>query len=320
MRFEFASRGLGDYAWIWIATIALFALSAWAAPGSVAPSALRAMAPFAGLLAIVAVGQTLVIQQRGIDMSVVGGVALAGVLVSTWGFEGRSLTVAIFATLIAGAVAGAANGFLVTRLNITPIVATLATNALMIGAVREISHGAPLTAPTALREFSVEELGGLPYSLFVALLLIILVAAVTGGTIYGKRFVAVGVNPRAARAAGIPPERYQVGAYVLASVCFFVTGMLLAGFIGNASPMSGGDYLLPGVAAVVVGGTPFTGGRGSVIASGVAAVFMTQLGQLVLSLGAAPAVQLLVQALAIVFATSLRILPAILRARHRAPA
>jgi ribose transport system permease protein len=316
MPLQLARRGLGDYAWIWIATVALFAVSGWAAPGSVAPGALRAMAPFAGMLAIVAVGQTLVIQQRGIDMSAVGAIALAGVLVSSWGFEGRSLTLAILGTLGVGALAGAANGYLVTRLNITPIVATLATNALMIGAVRQISHGAPLTAPPALRDFAVARLGGLPYMLFVALLLVVLVAAATGVTIHGKRFVAVGVNPRAARAAGVAPERYQVGAYVIASVCFFVTGILLAGFIGNASPMSGADYLLPGVAAVVVGGTPFTGGQGSVIASGVAAVFMTQLGQLVLSLGAPPAVQLLVQALAIVFATGLRSLAAALRTRR----
>jgi ribose transport system permease protein len=313
MSLQIARRGLGDYAWIWIATAALFAFSAWAAPGSVAPGALRAMAPFAGLLAIVAVGQTLVIQQRGIDMSAVGAIALAGVLVSTWGFEGRSLTLAILGTLAVGALAGAGNGLLVTRLNITPIVATLATNALMIGLVRQISHGAPLTAPTPLRDFSVARLAGLPYSLFVALLLVLVVAAATSRTVFGRRFVAVGVNPGAARSAGAPPERYQVGAYVVASVCFFVAGLLLAGFIGNASPMSGADYLLPGVAAVVVGGTPFTGGRGSVIASGVAAIFMTQLGQLVLSLGAPPALQLLVQALAIVFATGLRTVAARLR-------
>jgi ribose transport system permease protein len=82
--------------------------------------------------------------------------------------------------------------------------------------------------------------------------------------------------------------------------------MLYAGFIGSASHIAGNDYLLPGIAAVVVGGTPFSGGRGSVVASGVAALFMTQLGQMVLALGAGAAEQLLVQATAIVIAVALR--------------
>lgn len=308
---------IGEYGWIWIATIALFAASAVIAPGSVSRSALLAMLPFAGILAIVAVGQTLVIQQRGLDMSAVGAIALSGILVSTWGFEGRSLLIAVPATLLVGMAVGAANGLLVTRINITPIVATLATNALLIGLVRQISKGAPLTAPTHLRTFSTERLFGLPYSLLLAVLFIVVIAIITANTVVGRRFVAVGVNPRASQAAGIVAERYQVGAYAAAGLCFAVAGMLLAGFIGNASHLAGVDYLLPGVAAVVVGGTPFTGGRGSVVASGVAALFITQLGQLVLSLGASPATQLLAQALAIVLATGVRNLPQWLQQRKR---
>jgi ribose transport system permease protein len=208
---------------------------------------------------------------------------------------------------------GAVNGLLVTRVNITPIVATLATNALIIGAVREISKGAPLTAPKVLKVFATERLFGIPYSVLVAVAFIAAVAIVTNHTVHGRRFVAVGVSPKAAIAAGIVAERYQVGAYALAGLCFAVAGMLLAGFIGNASHLAGVDYLLPGVAAVVVGGTPFTGGRGSVVASGIAALFITQLGQLVLSFGASPAVQLLVQALAIVLATGIRSIPQLLQ-------
>jgi ribose transport system permease protein len=131
--------------------------------------------------------------------------------------------------------------------------------------------------------------------------------------VYGRRFVAVGANPAAAAAAGIPVLRYQVGTYAVAAVCFAVAGMLFTGFIGSASQTAGNDYLLPAIAAVVVGGTPFTGGRGSVIASGVAALFMVQLGQMVLALGAGTAVQLLVQALAIILAVTIRHFPALLR-------
>jgi len=110
-------------------------------------------------------------------------------------------------------------------------------------------------------------------------------------------------------AAGVPVLLYQVGSYVAAGVCFAVSGLLLAGFIGSASPTAGNDYLLTSIAAVAVGGTPFTGGRGSVVASAVAALFLAQLGQMVLALGAAPAVQLLIQAAAILGAATIRHIP-----------
>ena len=273
------------------------------------------MLPFAGILAIVAVGQTLVIQQRGIDMSAVGSLTLAGILVATWGFEGRPLWIAIPATLVTVSALGAVNGLLVTRVNIAPIVTTLATNALIIGAVRQISRGAPLTAPTLLRDFGTARIYGLPYSIVVAVVFITIVATATNHTAIGRRFVAVGVSPRAAEAAGIVSERYQIGAYAFAAFSFAVAGVLLSGFIGNAAQNAGVDYLLPGVAAVVVG-TPFTGGRGSVVASGIAALFITQLGQMVLSMGATPAIQLFVQALAIVVATGIRLLPQMIPGRR----
>lgn len=306
------TMSIGEYGWIWVATAALFLISVIIAPGSVAVGALTTMLPFAGILAIVTVGQTLIIQQRGLDMSAVGAISLAGMLVSIWGAGGH-LWLAVVGTLAVGGLIGAVNGLLVTRVNVTPIVATLATNALLIGAVRQISGGAPLSAPREMRTFSIQTFLGLPYSLWLALVIVVLVAFVTSQTAFGRRFVAVGINPRAARSAGIVAQRYQVGAYIFGGLCFSAAGIISAGYLGNASHTAGNDYLLPSIAAVVVGGTPLTGGKGSVIASAVAALFMIQLGQLVLSLGASPASQLLVQAIAIVLATAIRNVPAMLR-------
>ena len=163
------------------------------------------------------------------------------------------------------------------------------------------------------RPASDQPLFGVPMTLVLALLFIIVVSVVTKRTVSGRRFVAVGANPAAATAAGIPILRYQVATYAVATMCFAVAGMLFTGFIGSASQTAGNDYLLPAIAAVIVGGTPFSGGRGSVIASGVAALFMTQLGQMVLALGAPTSVQLLVQALAIIIAVTVRHVPGLLR-------
>ncbi|MGO4834113.1 ABC transporter permease, partial [Rhizobiaceae sp. 2RAB30] len=147
------------------------------------------MLPFAGMLAIVTVGQTLIIQQRGLDMSAVGAISLAGMLVSIWSGQFGQLWLAVLATLFAGGLIGAVNGLLVTRVNVTPIVATLATNALLIGAVRQISGGAPLSAPREMRAFSIQTFLGLPYSLWLARAVVIVVANKTTQTAFGPRGV-----------------------------------------------------------------------------------------------------------------------------------
>jgi ribose transport system permease protein len=300
---------IDEFGWIWIATGALFAASAWIAPGTVRTSSLVAMLPFAAMLAIVAVGQTIVIQQRGLDMSCAAIVSLGGLVVAQIGFSTGSILIGLMTALAVAIVAGVINGLLIAKLNIIPIVATLATNAIYIGGILTVSGGSPMSVPRLLETFSHEKIAGIPSTLALALIFIVFVAVVTKMTPVGRRFVAVGANPRAAAAAGIPLLTYQVGTYAAAAICFAVAGMLYAGFIGSASHIAGNDYLLPGIAAVVVGGTPFSGGRGSVVASGIAALFMTQLGQLVLALGAGSSEQLFVQASAIVVAVAIRNVP-----------
>lgn len=308
-----SGKMFNEFSWIWLGTIVLFIVCGFVAPGVIKIAAINSMLPFAAILAIVAVGMTVVIQQRGLDMSLPGTMTIAGLLFAKIGFVTGSPLLAVPLTLAIAVMIGAVNGLLVAKVNITPIVATLATNAILFGAVRSVSGGSPMTAPEALANFSHSTLLGVPMTLLLALLFIVAVSVSTRRTVAGRRFVAVGANPAAAEAAGIAVLRYQVATYAISALCFAVAGMLYTGFIGSASQIAGNDYLLPAIAAVVVGGTPFAGGRGSVIASGVAALFMVQLGQMVLALGAGSATQLLVQALAIVVAVAVRQVPSWLR-------
>jgi ribose transport system permease protein len=301
-----------QFNWIWLGTILLFLVSWVISPGSVRMSSIAAMLPFAAMLAIAAVGMTVVIQQRGLDMSLPGMMTVGGAVFASLSYSTDSVVLTILLTFALAVAVGTVNGLLVAKLNIIPIVATLATNAIMIGAIRQLTRGSPIAVPPFLDDFSHIRVFGLPLTLGLALLFIILVSIITRHTVLGRRFVAVGANPVTALAAGIPVLRYQIGTYALASVCFCVAGILYSGYIGSATNRPADDYLLPAIAAVVVGGTPFSGGRGSVVASGMAALFMTQLGQLVLSLGASNPVQLLVQAGAIVLAMTIRYVPGLI--------
>jgi len=300
---------LSEFSWIWLALGLLAVLSAILAPGTMRPGSILATLPFASMLAIVAVGQTIVVQQRGLDMSAAGMVAVASIFVAKFSFMFDSAILGVGVTILLCAAAGAINGILIARINISPIVATLATGSLALGVARLITGGSAAPVLQSLQEFSNFKVAGVPFSVVIAAALVAAVSILISSTIIGRRYIAVGANQATARSAGIRVLRFQIGTYVAAAVCYSITGVLLAGFVGYASPTAGADYLLPSIAAVVVGGTPFTGGRGSVVASGAAALFMAQLGQMVLALGAGPAQQLLVQAVTIVVATSIRRIP-----------
>lgn len=300
---------VGEFGWIWVALALLVAASAILAPSAVKLESLNSMLPFVSVLALIAVGQTLIIQQRGLDMSVAAIVTIAGLVVAKFSVLTGSAALGIALTGLLCGAAGAVNGVLVARIGISPIVATLATAAVYMGVARLMSSGSAMPVDISIQAFAQARLFGLPALTYVAFTMIVIVSVVLQATTIGRRFIAVGSNPATAQAQGTRIEFFQIGSYAAAGVCYAIAGVALAGFVGYATPTAGSGYLLPSIAAVVVGGTPFTGGRGSVVATGAAAIFMTLLDQLVLSIGAGPAVQLLAQAAAIIIAVSVRRIP-----------
>jgi len=282
---------------IWVATGLLFAVSAVFQPGSLGASALAALWPFAAVLMLAAVGQTLVVQQRGIDLSVPGFISLTVVLVTHIPNGNSSRLVPAIALAYAICLAcGLANGLLVTWVKITPIVQTLGMNAVLYGIDLGISQGTPTQTTGALQSFAGATAAGIPLPLLIAVVIVIVIEFVIKRTTFGRRFEASGANPAAGRAAGLPGRRYQISAYLGAAALYCTAGVLLAGIVSQPDPFQGDNYLLPSVAAVALGGTSLLGGVGSVIASAAGALFLSQLQQFVLATGASAAVQNLVQA------------------------
>ena len=221
------------YGAIWIATGLLFALSPLLVSGSVDETALLAMLPFAAILAIASIGQTLVIQQRGLDLSVPGMITLTAVLVTKYpNGDGGKLLGGIGLVVLACVCSGVVSGIAITRFGITPLVATLGVNALLLGTVYQITGGtATWSATNGLSSFSVDKTGGIPNTVIVAVLTVAAVAAAMRWTVAGRRFVAVGASPPAAFAAGIRVRDYQIATYILASLSYGAAGVLLAGFL-----------------------------------------------------------------------------------------
>jgi ribose transport system permease protein len=296
---------------IWPATLLLFIVSPIVAPGSISGGSLLTVLAFASVLAIASIGQTLVIQQGGLDLAVPGVISLAAVFVTKYpDGSNAQLILWVVVALLAGAVAGAVSGIAVTRFRITPLVSTLAVNALLYGCVLFTSKASSVRAvPTDLGNFAIGRIHGIPYLAIVALIAVVLFEVGLRKSRIGRRFIAIGTNSRAARAAGMRVARYQIATYAVAGTIYAAAGVLLAGYLGVPSLFVGGSYLLPTIAAVVLGGTSLFGGSGSVAATAVGALFLTQLQQVTLGMGAAASVQDLIEAAIIALGMALRLVP-----------
>lgn len=283
-----------------VSIVALVILGMLLAPSSVSSGAIQGMLPFAAVLAIVGLGQMLVVQQGGIDLSVPGAVSLAVVISTHMPNENDAMLLPAVLVAYGWAIgAGVLNGFMVGRLGLNPIIATLGTNALLFGAVLGISGGIPRTTTRLLSEIAGGRAFGVPHSVFFALGILLLVMLLVKKTVAGRRFEAVGASPAAARATGLRYKTHQGAAYVWAQLLFTTAGILLAGITNQPTAFQGNSYLLTSVAVVVLGGTSLLGGRGFPAATVVAALFLSQLDQFVLALGVPFAVRTLVQAAAL---------------------
>jgi ribose transport system permease protein len=289
-----------------LATILVFALGAVVAPSSISHSAIIGMVPFAAVLAIAGLGQMLVVQHGGIDLSVAGGVSLAVVIVTHQPDGDDARLAAAIAMAIGFAVgAGLLNGVLVSRLRLNSIIATLGVNALFYGAVFAISGGTPRSTTRLLARIAGDLTWGIPHAAVFAMVALIVVSLLTKCTVAGRRFEAIGANPAAARAVGLRVRVHHTLAFVWAQLLYCLAGILLAGITNQPTAFQGDSLLLPSVAVVVLAGTSLLGGRGFPVATVIAAVFLRELQQFVLALGVDTSVQTLVQAIALAVGVAL---------------
>jgi ribose transport system permease protein len=279
-------------------------LLSWAVDGrSVSLIALRSMLPAAGILAIAGVGETLVVQQRGVDLSVPGVIALTAYVVSDLPIRyGISPALAFLVTIVLGLVVGLVSGMIITKVGVSPIVVTFGMNSLLVGLVIWYSGTQPVTTWAGLQAFATGRWLGVSFLTWIGLCVVVVAALVESFTKWGRRFAAVGASPGAARIAGLAVGRYVTMAYVIAAGCYSLAGILLVGFVQTSSTSLGDPYLLSVFVVVIIGGTRLRGGKATMMGTGLAALALAQIDQAVLTLGATGAVQDLVEATVLVLA------------------
>jgi ribose transport system permease protein len=287
---------------IWIGMLALILLSAIIVPRSLLPSTFLAIIPLAAFLTIAAIGETLAIMARGIDLSIPAIITLSStILLGISRGREEGLLVAIIGALFFATLIGIVNGFLVAVFRLNALIVTLAVGAITSGATLWYRESLPAEArvPPALAEFGDSRVLGLNLSVWVAAALVVILTVALRKTRIGRRFSAFGANPRAAWVAGINVAAYEFAAYAVAGLLYGVAGILLSAFVRNPTLKVGDPYLLAPIAAAVLGGTAISGGIGSFAAVAGAALFLTQLDQMLKMLGLSSAFQFIIQGIAI---------------------
>jgi ribose/xylose/arabinose/galactoside ABC-type transport system permease subunit len=223
---------------------------------------------------VVALGMALVIGTEGIDLSVGGVISLASAMIPL--YLGYGAWAAMGTAVVAGAVSGAVSGSLVAFAGVQPIIATL---ALMIGlrGLAVILNGASAkeVPDPLINGLGTGDWLGIPQMAWVAVVLIVLVGFLVQRTTFGRQLVAIGDNRAASALSGLPVRRVLVTVYVLSGVLAAISGILLVGYGNYADPSNLGlNYELNAITAVVVGGTPLSGGKVRVLGTVAGAVLM----------------------------------------------
>ncbi|HWA44513.1 MAG TPA: ABC transporter permease [Hypericibacter adhaerens] len=247
--------------------VALLAVGEAISPGFAAPQQILRLLIVAALLGIVAAGQNLVILggREGIDLSVGGVVSLSAIVAGNlMNGADAGIPLAVVACLATGALFGIANGLGVTLLRIPPLVMTLGMLGVLQGLLVVVRQGIPSgRAAPALSEFVTRSLLlGVPGIIWLWLLIGIVMVLLLTRTVFGHRIYAIGSNERAAYMTGVPVKRVRIALFTLSGMFSAIAGVCLLGYSGSSFANVGELYILPSIIAVVLGGTPLSGGKG----------------------------------------------------------
>lgn len=223
---------------------------------------------------LVALGMALVIGTGGIDLSVGAVIALSTAFIPLYIGYGAATTIVV--CVLVGVVTGLVSGSMVALAGVQPIVATL---SLMIGlrGLAVIINGAsakPVTDP-AITSLGIGDLFGVPKMAWVAIVIVIVIAFVMRRTNFGRQLVSIGDNRIASELGGLPVRRVVLTVYVISGVLAAIAGVMIVGHGAEADPANYGlNYELSAITAVVVGGTPLSGGKVRVLGTVAGALFM----------------------------------------------
>jgi ribose transport system permease protein len=227
------------------------------------------------VIAIITVGQVMVIITAGIDLSVSAVVALSGVMSTMvvvndhWG-----IALGMIVGVLVGGGVGLINGLLVTRVHLPPFIATLGTLSAIGGVALLVTNGQPIAAPTQFDVLGDGHVGPIAAPIVVMAIVAAVGWFILARTTLGRSAYAIGSNAETARLSGIPVTRVLVSVYALQGLLAGLGGVIVASRVVTGDPAAGANYNLDAIAAAVIGGASLFGGEGTVIGGLIGALLM----------------------------------------------
>ena len=272
-------------------------------PNYLSVGGLRNSALFAVPIGIMAAGQTMLMLTGGIDLSIAMIATGAAYVAADQSPTGSAI--AIIAALAVGVLAGAANGIGVGVFKVNPLIMTLAMSVILLGLFTSWAQTI-FFGSTTMSDF-IRTLGGgsilggrLPWAVIIWAVLAVIVILILRRTGFGRNLYAIGDNPVATRLSGTRSWQVLIVVYILAGICGAIAGILLGGRVGAVDLQLAGAFLLPSVAAAVIGGTSIFGGVGTYTGTILGALILGVLQSLLTFINAGTAVQQMIYGLIII--------------------
>ncbi|HGP3674129.1 TPA: ABC transporter permease [Bacillus pacificus] len=232
-------------------------------------------------IAIAAIPMTFVIVTGGIDVSVGSIMGLTSILIGVLWMNGIPILFAVIISLVISCLAGALNGLIIKMTDVEPLVVTLGTMFLYGGIALVISGGAGASGyegisglPDTFVQLANGSFIGIPNLLWLLIVLTVLCTVLFHRTIYGRHVKLTGANENTAKYTGIKTKKVVIIAYILSGLGGGLGGAFLTAYFGSARADMGSETILPIITAVVLGGTLITGGKGSIIGTVLASIFI----------------------------------------------
>lgn len=260
--------------------------------------------------AIIAAGMTFVILTGGIDLSVGSILAISGAVCASMLVSGTNIIIAVIIALVIGAVVGFLNGFVISKGKLQPFIATLATMTILRGLTLVFTDGKPITLGSGDLAVAFGKIGGgtilgIPTPAIIMIVVFLVCGYVLKNTTMGRHTYALGSNEDAAKLSGLNTDKIKIAVYTASGILSAVAGIIITSRLYSAQPTAGESYELDAIAAVVLGGTSLTGGKGKISNTIVGALIMGVLSNALNLLDVSSYYQMMIKGVVILIAVLL---------------
>jgi ribose transport system permease protein len=260
---------------LYLAFIAIFIIFSFLNPNFLSVNNVLNVVVQSSIIAIIAVGQTMVILTSGIDLSVGSIVGAVGIGIGMLMVSGVPIPVAVVLGILMGGVFGAINGFVIAYGRVPAFIATLGMMGIARGIALAAKNGEPVSGlPHAFQFIAGSSIGGIPNFVFYVIIIFAVMFVVLERTKFGRHIYAVGGNRDAARLSGVKVKLIETLVYMFSGIFSGLGAVLLTARLNYATPTAGNGYELDAIAAVVIGGTALSGGQGRIIGTLVGALML----------------------------------------------